>query len=120
MTIKGSSHTVTEAYCSALPVAYGNHLADLWEGFARLVLEASYEATTCAALLNSQSTGSNRVFLTLLSWGAFGNRTRWITDSTERALKLYENWDLNVTMVSYGASKPAVRRLVEQWEANLV
>ena len=114
VTIGGSSHTVTQAYCSALPVAYGNHPPGLWEGFARLVLEASYEATTCAAILNSQSTGNKRVFLTLLGGGAFGNRTSWITDSIERALKLYEDWDLDVAIVSYGASKPAVRRLVDR------
>lgn len=114
VTIRGSSHTVTQAYCSALPVACGNHAPDHWEGFARLVLEASYEATICAAILNSQSTGNNRVFLTLLGGGAFGNSTDWIIDSIERALKLYEDCDLDVAIVSYGASKPAVRRLVEQ------
>ena len=120
VTIRDSSHTVTQAYCSALPVAYGNHPPELWEGFARLVLEASYEATICAAILNSHSTGNNYVFLTLLGGGAFGNRTGWITDSVERSLKLYEDWDLDVAIVSYRASKPAVGRLMEQWEANLV
>lgn len=115
VTIRGSSHMVTQAYCSALPVAYGNHAPDLWGGFARLVLEASYEATICAAILNSQSTGINRVFLTLLGGGAFGNKTDWIVDGIERALRLYEDWDLDVAMVSYRASKPAVRHLVESF-----
>jgi len=113
VTIRESTHTVTQAYCSALPVAYSDHPPDLWEGFARLVLEAAYEATICAAILNSQSTGKNRVFLTLLGGGAFGNRTGWIMESVERALRLYEDWDLDVAVVSYGASKPAVRRLVK-------
>ena len=57
-------------------------------------------------------TGNNRVFLTLLGGGAFGNRASWITDSVERALKLYEDWDLDVAIVSSVASKPAVRQLV--------
>ncbi len=113
VTIRGSSHTVTQTYCSALPVAYSNHSSDLWQGFARLVLEASYEATICAAILNAQSTGNNRLFLTLLGGGAFGNRTRWITDSIEHALRPYEDWDLDVAMVSYSGSNPAVRQLVE-------
>ena len=114
VTIGGSSHTVTQAYCSALPVGYSNHPPGLWEGFARLVLEASYEATVCAAILSSLGTGNHRLFLTLLGGGAFGNSTDWIIDSIKRALKLYEDWDLDVAIVSYGASKPAVRRLVEQ------
>jgi len=114
VTIGDSTHAVTQAYCSALPVAYSRHPTDLWDSFARLVLEASYEATICAAILNSLSTGNKHVFLTLLGGGAFGNRTEWITDSIERALALYEDWDLQVAIISYGASKPAVHRLVEQ------
>ncbi len=115
VTIRGSSHTVTQAYCSALPVAYSPHPPDLWEQFARLVLEASYEATICTAILNARSTGDNRVFLTLLGGGVFGNRTDWITDAIQRALKLYLDWDLDVAIVSYRSSKRAVRRLVEQF-----
>ena len=115
VTIRGSSHTVTQAYCSALPVAYSNHPPGLWEGFARLVLEASYEATICAAILDAQGTGNNRLFLTLLGGGAFGNKTDWIIDSIERALRLYEDWDLDVAIVSYSGSNPAVGRTVERF-----
>jgi hypothetical protein len=50
VTIRRSSHTVTQAHCSALPVAYSNRPSDLWEGVARLVLEASYEATIFAVI----------------------------------------------------------------------
>jgi hypothetical protein len=63
------------AYCSALPVAYCRHPSHMWAAFARLVLEASYEATICAAILNASSTGNNRSFLTLVGGGAFGNET---------------------------------------------
>ncbi len=116
VTIEDSRHTVTQAYCSALPVAYASHSPDLWESFARLILDASYEATICSAILNSLSNGNNRVFLTLLGGGAFGNRADWITASIQRALKLYEDWPLEVAIVSYGASKQAVRQLVEQFQ----
>ena len=116
VTIADSRHTVTQAYCSALPVAYSNHSSDLWEDFARLVLEASYEATICAAILNSLSTGNDRVFLTLLGGGAFGNKTDWITESIKRALTLYADWSLEVAIVSYGSSKQYVRQLVEQFQ----
>lgn len=36
---------VSQAYCSALPVAYSDVSASLWQAFACLVLEAAYEAT---------------------------------------------------------------------------
>ena len=113
VTIGESAHTVTQAYCSALPVAYSEHPTSLWEDFARLVLEASYEATICAGILNVLSSGERRVFLTRLGGGAFGNRTAWIIDSIGRALALYADCDLEVAMVSYGAPTPAVRGLVE-------
>jgi hypothetical protein len=114
VTIRDVTHTVTQAFCSALPVAYSGHPADRWEALARLVLEASYEATICTGILNALSTGKNRVFLTLLGGGAFGNRVDWITEGIIRALKLYGDWDLDVAIVSYGASRREVRRLVEQ------
>ena len=116
VTIQDATHTVTQAYCSALPVAYADHASDdLWESFARLVLEATYEATLCAAMLNSLKTGNNEVFLTLVGGGVFGNKIEWITDSIQRALSLCQNWDLAVAIVSYGASKQSVRQLVEQF-----
>jgi hypothetical protein len=116
VTLKGSTHKVSQVYCSALPVAYSKHPSDLWEGFARLVLEASYEATICAAILNAQRMGNKRVFLTLLGGGAFGNETRWIMDSIRRVLKLYKDWGIEVVIVSYGASKAYVQQLVAEFQ----
>jgi len=115
VTLRGSRHRVSQAYCSALPVAYAPHPAELWEDFARLVLEAAYEATLIIAVLNAARTGNNRVYLTLLGGGAFGNEVAWITDSIERALRRYRNWGLDVAIVSYGRSKPPVRELVTRF-----
>jgi len=98
-----------------LPVSYSEHSSDLWKEFASLVLEASYEATICTAILNWLSTGNNRVYLTLLGGGAFGNETSWITDSIKRALTLYEDWNIEVAIVSYGESKPYVRQIVGEF-----
>jgi hypothetical protein len=103
VTVGDVSHTVSQAYCSALPVAYSKHSIDLWEGFARLVLEASYEATICAAVLNSENTGNRRAFLTLLGGGAFGNRHDWIFGAMERALRVFSHRDLDVAIVRYGS-----------------
>lgn len=115
VTLKGSDQLVSQAYCSALPVAYSNHSPGLWEDFARLVLEASYEATFCAAILNSQRTGNNRVYLTLVGGGAFGNETHWIMDAIARALRIYKDWDLDVAVVSHGRSNKSVQQLIKQF-----
>jgi hypothetical protein len=114
VTLTNSEHTVSQAYCSALPVAYSHHPPSLWAEFARLVLEASYEATICTAILNSIRNGNKRLFLTLLGGGAFGNETGWIIGGIRRALNLYKHADLDVAIVSYGSPKEEIRRLVNQ------
>ena len=70
VTLDGSTHKVSQAYCSALPIAYVGYSLDLWKPFASLVLEA----TICAGILN----GDNRVYLTLVGGGVFGNKLEWI------------------------------------------
>ena len=78
VTLRDCQHQVSQIYCSALPVAYSPLPAKLWSEFAKLILEAAYEATICTAILNAQIYGNNRLFLTLLGGGAFGNETSWI------------------------------------------
>jgi hypothetical protein len=114
VTLNDSEHLVSQAYCSALPVAYSHLSSALWSDFARFILEASYEATICAAIVNSVRNGDNRLFLTLLGGGAFGNETDWIIRGIQRALKLYRDADLDLAIVSYGSSNHYVQRLVDQ------
>ena len=115
VTLNNSNHTVSQVYCSALPVAYSYHSSALWAEFARLILEASYEATICTAILNSIRNGNKRLFLTLLGGGAFGNETGWIIGAIQRALNLYRYVDLDVVIVSYGSSSQYVQQLVNQY-----
>jgi hypothetical protein len=112
VTLNGSGHLVSQAYCSALPVAYSPHSANLWAEFARLVLEASYESAICTAILNAVKTGNNKLFLTLLGGGAFGNKTDWIISSIKRAFDIYKNIDLDVSIVSYGSSALCIQELL--------
>jgi len=112
VTIRGCQHLVTQVYGSALPVAYLPHTDGLWEKFARLVLEASYEATLWAAVLNFAMTGNNRVYLTLLGGGAFGNDDEWIIAAIERALELFSRIPLEVAIVGHNDLKPGVTELV--------
>jgi hypothetical protein len=114
VTLNDCNHLVSQAYCSALPVAYSRHPLSLWADFARLILEAAYEATICVAILNSIRNGNNRLFLTLLGGGAFGNETDWIIGAIQRALNLYKHADLDVAIVSYGSSNQYVQLLVNQ------
>jgi hypothetical protein len=102
VTLGDASHTVSQAYCSAMPVAYTPHTKELWAPLAKLVLEAAYEATICAAILNVDRNRNNRLFLTRLGGGAFGNSPDWITDAISRSLELYSDSGLDVAIVSYG------------------
>jgi hypothetical protein len=69
---KPTSPLVSQAFCSALPVAYIRVPPSHWEAFASLVLQATYEATMLAAVLNARRGASNVVLLTQLGGGAFG------------------------------------------------
>ncbi len=113
VTLNGCQHLVTQAYCSALPVAYSGLPAKMWERFARLILEAAYEATLAAAVVNAAKTGNKSVYLTLLGGGAFGNEPVWILDAILRALRIYSSFDLEVKIVSFRHSNPAIRKLCE-------
>jgi hypothetical protein len=90
---------VSQAFCSALPVAYGTPPRAAWAPFARLVLEAAYEATLLAAVLNARRGASRQVLLTRLGGGAFGNDAAWIHLARQRALALVAGQDLEVVEV---------------------
>ena len=115
VTLGEASHVVSQIYCSALPVAYSPYQSQLWAPFATLILEAAYEATICAAILNAEQTGNNRLFLTLLGGGAFGNEQSWIIEAIHRALSLYPDYGLEIAIVSYGRSQPCVQKLIAEF-----
>lgn len=109
-------HTVaSQAYCSALPVSYSPLHEDDWRPFAKLVLEAAYEATLLCAAEKAGSGGSTTVLLTRLGGGAFGNREDWINDAIMRGLRAVEHAGLDVRIVSYGAVSPGVQAIVDDW-----
>jgi len=97
-------HKVSQIYCSALPVAYCRPESIYWESFARIILEATYESTLYAALINMDMNESNKVYLTLVGGNAFGNEENWILESMQQALKKFKNIPLDVYVVSYKKS----------------
>ena len=114
VTLDGCKHLVTQAYCSALPVDYSGLSSRLWERFARLILEAAFEATLAAAVLNASKTGNKSVYLTLIGGGVFGNDQEWILDAIRRAAKLYSRVDLDVKIVGFLNSNSAIRKLCKE------
>ncbi|MEE6161439.1 MULTISPECIES: hypothetical protein [Cylindrospermopsis] len=115
VTIGPSNHSVTQVYCSALPVSYSPHPPEKWATFARFILEASYEAVLCAGLLNAKETGNNKIYLTLLGGGAFGNKMEWIIQAIRRSLVLYRHYNLEVYIVSYRQLNHQVKNLIYQF-----
>jgi hypothetical protein len=107
---------VSQAFCSALPVSYSCFEPPAWEPFARLVLEAAYEATLSAAVERRCLGAPKRVLLTRLGGGAFGNDDRWIDDAIARALVKVEWAGLDVRLVSFGSIHPANAKLAACWE----
>ncbi len=58
VTLGDCTHLVTQMYCSALPVGYCSFPNSSWQSFAQLALDAAYEATFCAAVINTAQTGN--------------------------------------------------------------
>ena len=108
---------VSQAFCSALPVAYTRLPAPAWARFARLVLEAAYEATLLEGVLNARRGGSPVVLLTRLGGGAFGNEDAWIDDALVRAVECVGGPDLDVRVVSYRAPTPSLRAIARRFAA---
>ena len=88
VTLPGAKHKVSQIYCSALPVAYNHNIeTSYWEAFSRVILEATYESTILAGVLNMEKYKSNKVFLTLVGGGAFGNKEHWIFESLQKVIR---------------------------------
>ena len=111
VTLDECKHSVSQAYCSALPISYVGFSSKLWKPFASLILEASYEATLCAGILN----GDDRVYLTSVGGGVFGNDLEWICSAIERAVLKYIDYDLDVKIVSYSPISQNILRLVKKF-----
>ena len=106
---------VSQAFCSAMPLAYSQVPASYWQAFASLVLEAAYEATMWSAVLNTMREKSNIVLLTLLGGGAFGNEDEWILGAMRRGFEQVSACELDVRIVCYHAPSRAVLTLVKDF-----
>ena len=112
VTLPGCEHTVTQVYASALPIAYCRFEDYEWNAFARLVLEASYEAT----FLVAAQSDSKRLFLTRLGGGAFGNPDAWINEAILNAARRVPDVDLDVVLVSHGQTNCHNQHIIDTWQ----
>ena len=115
VTLGDCTHLVTQMYCSALPVGYCSFPNSNWQPFAQLVLDAAYEATFCAAVINTAQTGNRSLFLTLIGGGVFRNDVEWILSAIHRSLELFQSHDLDVHIVSFGCSNPRVQKMLAEF-----
>jgi hypothetical protein len=107
---------VSQVFCSAVPVAYSRVPAPCWESFASLILQAAYEATMLAGVLNAQRGASNVVLLTSLGGGAFGNDESWICAAMRRALQMMSGFDLDVKIVRNGKPSRSMRQIAGEFD----
>ncbi|QDT07276.1 hypothetical protein K227x_57030 [Rubripirellula lacrimiformis] len=112
--VNGVGHRVSQAYCSALPVAYGSQPTQQWAPFAKLILGAAYEATLAAAVIDGNPSGNRVVYLTMIGGGVFGNSDEWIAGAIDLAFRKHAHHGLDIRIVSYGQSKPAVAELARR------
>jgi len=112
----GSGQRVSQAYCSALPVAYSTLPKGDWESFGRLVLQASYEAVMLAAVEQADSGGSNTVLLTRIGGSAFGNGDDWIDSAIERAMGIVKDAGLEIVFVAHGSVSPSIQAIVDRYQ----
>ena len=111
----GSGRRVSQAYCSALPCGYSSHGKASWEPFARLVLQASYEAVLLAAVEQAANGGSNTVLLTRIGGGVFRNGADWIDSAIERAMGIVQDAGLDIVHVAHDHVSPGIQAIVDRY-----
>jgi len=96
-------HTVTQVYCSAIPLTYMDQrlITPPVKQFAEYVLMKSYEATVYAAAINALYTGNRDLYLTFVGGGAFGNDEDSIVRSIKSIIPIAARYNINIIMVCY-------------------
>ncbi|CAE7219763.1 unnamed protein product, partial [Symbiodinium natans] len=102
------SHQVCQVLCGALPVGYLKAVrSNDWFVFAKVVLQAAYEATlTVASCLAAKRGARVKVFLTAIGAGSLSNRVSWIASALERSLEQFASEPLDVVLVHFAAPLP--------------
>jgi len=118
---------VTQTYNSAISIGYSSAPNRLWEPIARIVLQASYEATLLVAMLKSMELAKQKpttvtVLLTKVGGGVFQNDDSWICEAIGRAIHQVNSlvteplgMGLDIRIVHFGGVQEEYR-LLEEWK----
>lgn len=60
-----------------------------------------------------ERTNCNKVYLTLVGGGAFGNDMDWIMASIQSAIEKFKKTPLDIKFVSYGSSNPLLKEILK-------
>jgi hypothetical protein len=138
---------VTQTYNSALSVGYSRASDGLWEPFARVVLNGTYESTLLVGVLHTlrsmrrsavTSTGTagiaarvgaaaatsavvTPVLLTKVGGGVFGNHMEWITDAMRSAVRLVAAYGvpMDVRVVHFQGIEDGYESLEKELTSNV-
>jgi hypothetical protein len=119
---RGEPHLVTQTYNSALSIGYSDVTPTLWTPLAKLVLDASYEATLLVGILNAARFAEQHqklppVLLTKVGGGVFGNSADWIQDAIVGACTKASQFGvpLDVSVVHYGTVELGYNKLPDSF-----
>ena len=96
---------VSQIFCSAFPIYHPTNTEEA-SSLAKLILEATQEATVISAILNKERFGNNQLVLTKPGGGEFGNESIWICDALKRALNKFQNHGLDILIHHYSTNEP--------------
>ena len=97
---------VTQTYNSAMSIGYSELPDFLWQPVAQIVLDATYEATLLAGVIQfHRAKPPPIVFLTKVGGGVFQNKDIWIRQAIERAMKKVDKYgvSLDIRIVHFGS-----------------
>jgi len=93
---------VSQIFCSAFPIGYHSRTSSaVLQPLAELILEAAYEATMLAAVINSIDNENHDLVLTKLGGGYFENPEQWIARAIQRALDALPNRSIRVSLNNF-------------------
>ena len=111
---------VSQIFCSAISCSYSGIDNARWEKLARIILKSCYEATLLSAIYNRNNGGTNKVFLTFIGGGAFGNDIDWIIDAINYAIdsiRVY-NSDLEINICHYRRINEDIQSKIKKFRFN--
>lgn len=92
-----TNQRVSQIFCSGVSINYSSCPKKLWEPFAKLVLEATYEATLYTSIINNNlNTYPYSVILTKVGAGVFGNKDSWVVNAISKAIKKIQNYGFSL------------------------